>query len=571
MRVGNQAGRPSGEAPVAKPRSLSSDLPRGLVWQRGCKNLYVRVPAPGGGPSARMATGIPYDGLNDEEREGALRIGEKLVALLDDLAADAEYQVVLDAIRTRTITMKEVIGIGFRNGRYALLAMAKANEAAAHDVDLLPLLARFGAYQDCLHPGKGKEGRAVLPSTRDQQVSHVRRYLDWAMAEAATDTAIASARPLSLLNGATFAKYLEHLQQRTQRDAASAGITDTTHVGRRAKRDCYGALAQFCRFLSKVVQLDGVRDVTEGLPRPVAENVRTRFLTRLEVTMLIDAVFEVGGAWAAAYCGILHGSALDTTDVARMKASQFIRDGNSWRVDSSSRKAKRRSRRVPLYQWVHRYVAPFLEERLRKNGPNAHLFPSVARRKSPRDAYARVQREAIELLVARGHEVFAGYEPRDSRHSVAVDMAQRGASVKDIAEQLGNTEEMVLSVYARWLKQDDESARLERLMSDPAPTKPAMATASPFQARDENAPRRRSVPTHNTPNSHVPPGEGTDRGKRPSAQARSGPPAARTETRERGRTMAPHAPSQRADNAKHAAALRRPLPLRSRSAPVPQP
>lgn len=567
MRVGKQAGRPAGEVPVAKPRSLSSDLPRGLVWQRGCKNLYVRVPAPGGGPSARMATGIPYDGLNDEEREGALRIGGKLVALLDDLAVDAEYHVVLEAIRRRTITMNEVIGIGFRNGRYALLAMAKANEAASHDVDLLPLLARFGAYQECLHPGKGKEGRAVLGSTRDQQVSHVRRYLDWAMSEAATDTAVAVARPLSLLNGALFATYLEHLQHRTQRDAASAGITDTTHVGRRAKRDCYGALAQFCRFLSKVVQLDGVRDVTEGLPRPVADNnVRTRFLTRLEVTMLIDALFEVGGAWAAAYCGILHGSALDTTDVARMTASQFSRGGPSWRVDSSSRKAKRRQRRVQLYSWVHRYIAPFLDERIREDGPNARLFPSIADRKNSRDAYARVQREAIELLVARGHEVFAGYEPRDSRHSVAIDMALRGAFVQEIAQQLGNTEAMVFAVYARWLKKEDKSERLERLMSDPAPTEMALPTEAPAQTQDDHAPKRRSVP----PRSHVPPAFGAGRGMLPSSRARSGPPADRAETRERGRTLASHAPSQRADDAKHAAAHHRPVPPRSRSASMPQ-
>ena len=211
---------------------------------------------------------------------------------------------------------------------------------------------------------------------------------------------------------------------------------------------------------------------------------------------------------------------------------------------------------------MHRSIAPFLEERIRANGPNAHLFPCVARRKSPRDAYARVQREAIELLVARGHEVFAGYEPRDSRHSVAIDMAQRGASAKDIAEQLGNTEAMVFDVYARWLKKDDEAERLERLMSDPAPTEMALPTEAPARTRDDDAPKRRSMPPH----SHVPPHGGAGRGMLPSSRARSEPPADRAETRERGRTMAPHAPSQRADDAKHATAHRRPVPPRSRSA-----
>ncbi len=42
-----------------------------------------------------------------------------------------------------------------------------------------------------------------------------------------------------------------------------------------------------------------------------------------------------------------------------------------------------------------------------------------------------------------------GYTLKDARHSVAVRMMEAGYTVQEIAEQLGNTAELVARVYSR--------------------------------------------------------------------------------------------------------------------------
>ncbi len=88
--------------------------------------------------------------------------------------------------------------------------------------------------------------------------------------------------------------------------------------------------------------------------------------------------------------------------------------------------------------------------------------------RNTRDPYARQHAATVAELVAQGQTQFAGYEPRDSRHSVAVQMCQAGIPIQLVAEQLGSAVDTVTSTYAQWITTEVQwDAMLDRLASSP--------------------------------------------------------------------------------------------------------
>lgn len=94
---------------------------------------------------------------------------------------------------------------------------------------------------------------------------------------------------------------------------------------------------------------------------------------------------------------------------------------------------------------IETWAIPLLTEHLHLHdvmaqGPNAHLWPDLTRS----GAYHHHDRCCTKLGVE-------DYTLKDSRHSVAVRMAKAGYTAWEIAEQLGNSPEVVARVYARFI------------------------------------------------------------------------------------------------------------------------
>jgi site-specific recombinase XerD len=447
---------------MSKPRTVSSELPPGLVFQKGSPCLYALLTAPDGGPTKRVSTGIPYLTLTtDAERKAALERGTRLVNLIRDMAADAEYRPVVVALYNRKMRVHDVMTIGFRSGAGELLRHLDREEAQQHDIDLVPHVDGFAIHELCLHPNKKAE--PVRDSSRAQQVSHVRRWLEWAneRLRAGKDD---SERPASLCDGALFNEYLTELRTQTRDAMRRLGKPVTRKTGVRAMRDAYGAMRQFHRYLVVYAKVTSVPDVTEGLPRPSYKSERPYWISRRDVLRLIHELVELGHSDAAVYCAILHGTALDTTDVARLTASQIERSADLWLVYSTSDKAERRDRRTTIHRFVHPFICAHIDRRIAEAGPDALLFPGWANQVNARDPYSRAHNDARASLVRKKFAVFARYEPRDSRHSLAVAMAQQGNSVRMIAHQLGTSEELVSSTYAKWLVSRQELIEVQERM-----------------------------------------------------------------------------------------------------------
>lgn len=89
---------------------------------------------------------------------------------------------------------------------------------------------------------------------------------------------------------------------------------------------------------------------------------------------------------------------------------------------------------------VEAWAIPYLRETVARTLPNALLFPGISR------SVAAHQHERACAAVK-----VEGYTLKDARHSVAVRMAKAGYTVFEIAEQLGNSPELVAKVYARFI------------------------------------------------------------------------------------------------------------------------
>jgi site-specific recombinase XerD len=443
---------------MTKPRTVSHDLPEGVARQPGSRYLYVFVKSPDGGPTKRFSTKIDWTQLTKAEHRAAARRAGDLYRLVEGMRMHPAHRDVARAVYDGTLPITQVFEIGMVAGAMGLRAALDAKALEDADIDLMPHLDAFRAHTIGLH--LKRRGRPISANHRDQTVSAIRRYLAWAAAADTGKPAATERRPLSLLSPTRFQRYVAVLEARTKAATKAAGKPVKNTTGHRPVRDCTLALRQFVRFLKAERGVAHAIDPTEGKAPPANNPPRMHWLPLEDVRTLMTALPAPGGV----YCAILHATALDTSDVARLTADSFERRGDRWMISASSKKTRTRRRRVPVHRWAIAEIEPYLLDRIAADGSRALLFPDWARWRNARDPYARLHAATVAALVADGHTQFAGYEPRDSRHSVAVQMCQAGIAIQLVAQQLGSAVDTVASTYAQWITTEEQwDAVLARL------------------------------------------------------------------------------------------------------------
>lgn len=447
---------------MSKRRTVSGGLPDGVTRQPGSPFLYVYVRSPDGGPTKRFSTRIDCQGLSKAELRAATKRASAAHRLVDGMCGHPAHADIARAVYSGTISMTQVLEVGATHGAEGLRNLVQRTPdvppAIRTAVDLIPHLEAFERHTIGMH--LKRRGRPITAQHRRQTVAIIRRFLDWAAAQVAGGKAPTAARPLSLLAPDLVRRYLPRLEAQTKDAARASGKPVRATTGHRPVRDCMLALRQFVRFLQAERGVTEAIDPTEGKAPPANNAPRMQWLPLEDVRTLIAAL----PAPANVYCAILHATALDTSDVARLTADCVERRGDRWMVSASSKKTRTRRRRVPVHRWALPEIEPYLLQRIAVAGPRATLFPDWVRWRNARDPYARQHAATVAALVAEGHVQFAGYEPRDSRHSVAVQMCQAGIPIQLVAQQLGSAVDTVASTYAQWITTEEQwDAMLDRL------------------------------------------------------------------------------------------------------------
>lgn len=447
---------------MSKRRTVSNGLPEGVTRQPGSPFLYVYVRSPDGGPTKRFSTRIDCQGLTKAELRAAAKRASAAHRLVDGMCGHPVHADIARAVYSGAISMMQVMEVGPTRGpeglRDLLQGTPDLSPAIRTEVDLIPHLEAFERHTIGLH--LKRRGRPITAQHRRQMVATIRRFLDWAVPQVDSGKAPTDARPLSLLAPDLVRRYMPLLEAQTKDAARARGKPVRATTGHRPVRDCMLALRQFVRFLRAERGVTDATDPTEGKAPPANSAPRMHWLPLEDVRTLIAAL----PAPANVYCTILHATALDTSDVARLTADCVERRGDRWMVSASSKKTRTRRRRVPVHRWAIPELEPYLLQRIAVDGPRAALFPDWARWRNPRDPYARQHAATVAALVADGHTQFAGYEPRDSRHSVSVQMCQAGIPIQLVAQQLGSAVDTVATVYAQWITTEEQwDVMLDRL------------------------------------------------------------------------------------------------------------
>jgi site-specific recombinase XerD len=427
----------------------SSHLPANVVRVPGAAGLYIRVPTTTG-IRRRIATGLPDD------RDGRRMAGSAL-ALLESLSQQPlERRRLLDALHDRRVSLfpsarrpgpalYDVLNRGGMLGADELLA---ALETRATDVDLVPVLDSFRGNRDSLHPRK--RGQMVTARVRENDAASVRAALD-SMHAAAGGASADPVRLRSLVTPERVRAYLDGLLARERQK--KPGIET---AGRSARRKHHLALATFWRFATTVNGVTWPEDPTAAVVLTATPAGRILHLERWECELLA-ATLDEEHAPHGDYSRVLHGTGLDTTDVARLTVRDV--DRHDRRLNSLSGKTFNRGRRPLVLDWAW----PAVERRTKGKKPSDRLFPEIP---PDRHAHSKTSAEVCAALTADGHAQFRGYQPRDARHSVAVQMLAAGVPVTAVAEQLGHDPATLLRTYARWIPKASEVDTWRRLMQE---------------------------------------------------------------------------------------------------------
>ena len=143
---------------------------------------------------------------------------------------------------------------------------------------------------------------------------------------------------------------------------------------------------------------------------------RVLHLEQWEIELLastLDALASPHGD----YCRILHGTGLDTSDVALLEVRDVDRAPR--KIRGPSGKTFNRKRSVLVLEWAW----PSVERRMARKRPTDRLFAELP---ADRHAHSKAMKDARDHLVQQGQLQFQNYQARDSRHSVAVMMRTSG-------------------------------------------------------------------------------------------------------------------------------------------------
>ena len=120
-----------------------------------------------------------------------------------------------------------------------------------------------------------------------------------------------------------------------------------------------------------------------------------------------------------------------------------------------------------VYTWVPKWLQDRIRERAKKQGP--HIFGEHTTKSL--DVITELWRRKLNLVWKDCGKWKVKPTSHRFRHTFARILLQKpGVTVRDVAELLGNTEEMVLRRYSAWVP--ERQARLTKILQEAFADKP---------------------------------------------------------------------------------------------------
>jgi len=123
----------------------------------------------------------------------------------------------------------------------------------------------------------------------------------------------------------------------------------------------------------------------------------------------------------------------------------------------------------PLYTWIPDWLVARLRAREQKHGALIFRCGVTMNMKQMTDIW-RNRRLALVFDIAGPFEDKP--HPHRFRHTFARILLEKGVPIADVAELIGDTEEMVRKHYAKWVP--ERQARLTRILKDAFENKPKL-------------------------------------------------------------------------------------------------
>jgi integrase len=134
-----------------------------------------------------------------------------------------------------------------------------------------------------------------------------------------------------------------------------------------------------------------------------------------------------------------------------------------------------------VYTWVPQWLQDRIRERAKKHGPyifGGHTTKSL-------DVITELWRRKLNLVWKDCGKWKVKPTPHRFRHTFARILLQKpGVTVRDVAELLGNTEEMVLRRYSAWVP--ERQARLTKILQDAFDDKPRPKLVAMASTREKS-------------------------------------------------------------------------------------
>lgn len=216
-----------------------------------------------------------------------------------------------------------------------------------------------------------------------------------------------------------------------------------------AKHYRWSGMRHFVEFLRERGVLD--HNPCNGIKRPKLPRPRTLHLEPAEVMRLADTMERPFREMTI----LQNGTGAEITPMLEL----VRRDVNERHREIFVRGTKNggRERWVRVAEWAWPTVAGMLTGKR----PGERLFDLAV---INRFNHWRAHTAAVTALVTAGEMVFAGYTPRDSRHTFAVRLVRAGVPLEVVATQLGHKDStMVSRVYGRFVPRQEERDRWEKL------------------------------------------------------------------------------------------------------------
>lgn len=121
-----------------------------------------------------------------------------------------------------------------------------------------------------------------------------------------------------------------------------------------------------------------------------------------------------------------------------------------------------------VYTWVPNWLQERIRARARRHGP--HIFGEHATKSL--DVVTELWRRKLNSLWAMCGPWKVKPTPHRFRHTFACIILQRGVTVRDVADLLGNSEEIVRKHYAAWIP--ERQARLTKILQEAFENKPKL-------------------------------------------------------------------------------------------------